>query len=145
MTTHEVNGVTHEVYANEEQAKEAQKDRREALELAIEDVPQANIDLMCIVIAGDAEKRSASFWLAEAFVYVHKYQKRLREYAQERKRVVERKENEALFNKYIAMTPPKNPAEYLTLLQRFGLIDANPFVQAAPAPAVAASEAAKTA
>lgn len=97
------------------------KDRREALELALEDVPQANIDLMCVVVEQDPEKRSTAFWLAEAFVYVHKYQKRLREYAAERKANVARKENENLFSKYIAMTPPKNATELLTLMQRFGI------------------------
>jgi hypothetical protein len=98
-----------------------QKDRREALELALEDVPQACIDLMCVVVEGDAEKRSASYWLGEAFVYVHKYQKRLREYAAERKANAARKENESFFDKYIAMNPVKNAAELLTLMQRFGV------------------------
>lgn len=116
-----------------EKATREASERKQALVNAMSDVPQANVDLMCYVIQGDNEQRSASFWLAEAFVYVHKYQKRLREYAEERKRNAERKQNEALFNKYIAMTPPKSAAEYLTLLQRFGLVDANPFVQQASA------------
>jgi hypothetical protein len=98
-----------------------QKDRREALELAMEDVPQACIDLMCVVVEQDPEKRSSSYWLGEAFVYVHKYQKRLREYAKEREDNRKRKENENLFSKYIAMTPPKNANELLTLMQRFGI------------------------
>lgn len=106
------------------------KDRREALELALEDVPQANIDLMCVVVEGDTEKRSTAFWLAEAFVYVHKYQKRLREYAQERKANATRKENENLFSKYIAMTPPKNATELLTLMQRFGICPQVPIPEA---------------
>jgi hypothetical protein len=106
---------------SETQQEKEMKDRREALELAIEDVPQACIDLMCVVIEGDAEKRSASFWIGEAFVYVHKYQKRLREYAAEREANRKRKENENLFSKYIAMTPPKSATELLTLMQRFGI------------------------
>lgn len=104
-----------------EQLVQDQKDRRESLELAIEDVPQAAIDLMCVVVGQDPEKRSTSYWLAEAFVYVHKYQDRLRKYAQERKEAKDRKENESLFAKYIAMTPPKNAQELLTLMQRFGV------------------------
>ena len=107
--------------SEETKQEKEMKDRREALELAIEDVPQAAIDLMCVVIAGDSEKRSSSYWIAEAFVYVHKYQDRLRKYAQERKQNAERKENEALFAKYIAMTPPKNALELVTLMQRFGV------------------------
>ena len=106
---------------NETQAEKDMKDRREALELAMEDVPQACVDLMCAVVEQDPEKRSSSFWLGEAFVYVHKYQKRLREYAAEREANKLRKENEALFTKYIAMTPPKNASELLTLMQRFNI------------------------
>jgi hypothetical protein len=119
---------------NEETVQEkAQRERREALELAIEDVPQACIDLMCVVVEQDPEKRSTSYWLGEAFVYVHKYQKRLREYAAEREDNRKRKENENLFSKYIAMTPPKNATELLTLMQRFGICPQVPVPVEAPA------------
>jgi hypothetical protein len=124
--------------STEERIKREAIERREALELAIEDVPQANIDLMCVVVANDPEKRSTSYWLAESFVYIHKYQKRLREYAAERKANADRKENENLFSKYIAMTPPKSAAELLTLMQRFGIC---PQV---PIPAEKAAEPAPT-
>jgi hypothetical protein len=120
---------------NETQQEKEMKDRREALELAIEDVPQACIDLMCVVIEGDSEKRSASFWIGEAFVYVHKYQKRLREYAAEREANRKRKENENLFSKYIAMTPPKSATELLTLMQRFGIAPQVPIPASEAAPA----------
>jgi hypothetical protein len=117
-----------------EQAVEDAKDRREALELAVEDVPQANIDLMCFVIAGDPEKRSASYWIAEAFVYVHKYQDRLRKYAAERKEAKDRKENENLFSKYVAMSQPRSANELLTLMQRFGVCPQIPIPAEVPVP-----------
>lgn len=101
--------------------QEQQEDRRNFIATAIADVPQANIDLMCVVIAGDKEKRSASYWLAESFVYVHKYQDRLRKQAADREALKKQKTDQALFNQYIAMNPPKNPAELLTIMMRFGV------------------------
>lgn len=96
-----------------------QADRRAIIANAVADIPQANIDLMCVVIAGDKEQRSASYWLAESFVYVHKYMDRLRKAAQEREDAKKLKSNQALFNQYVAMNPPKNPAELLTIMLRF--------------------------
>lgn len=116
-----------------QQEKEA-RDRHELVELALTEVSQAPIDLFLAVVAGDPEKRSASFWLAESFVYMHKYQDRLRKYAQERKDAQERKQNLELFNKYIAMTPPKSAIELVTLMQRFNIAPQVPIPQAEAAP-----------
>lgn len=104
-----------------EKSAEEQKNRRELLKLAIEDVPQANVDLMCLVIANDDEKRSASYWIANSFVLIYKYQDRLRKAAEARKQQEQLKENTNLFNKYIAMNPPKTPADLLTIMLRFGV------------------------
>lgn len=104
-----------------ERIAEEQKDRRKLLELGLTDVPQANIDLMCVVVAQDEEKRSASYWIANSFVLIYKYQDRLRKAAEARKQQEQLKENTNLFNKYIAMNPPKTPADLLTIMLRFGV------------------------
>jgi hypothetical protein len=123
--------------AAEKQTREA-SERRVALYNALQDVPQACIDLMCVVINGDEEKRSASYWLGEGFVYLHKYTDRLRKYAQERKASAKRKEDEALFAKYIAMNPVKTATELVTLMQRFGICPQVP-IPAEQAPAATAA------
>jgi hypothetical protein len=104
--------------AIEKTTREA-SERRTFVQNAIADVPQACIDLMLVVVNDDQEHRSASFWLGEAFVYVHKYQDRLRKYAAERAEAKLRKENENLFSKYILMHPPKDAAELLKVMQAY--------------------------
>lgn len=104
----------------EQLVKEAQE-RKEFLVRMLADVPQANIDLMCVLIQGDKQKRSASYWMAEGFSYFYKYVARLRKQADEREALKQKAFNENLFNAHIAMYPPKDEVELLTIMLRFGV------------------------